>query len=358
MDESPYISVIITAFNRKEFLFDAINSAINQTLDKSKYEIIVVKNFQDEKIDALIEKYGVISLQRGNEIVGSYIAESIGRSRGEVLVFLDDDDELVKDKLQTVSEIFASDPGMGYYHNGIVPIDSLGKESSINLRKRTVDFVEKTGRFQIQKPLSGSDANKLLRAAAYGYLSTIAVRKSVMVPFLSSLKQSIESVQDLFTFYCALLSPACRFLVVDPLKLTRYRLHEGNVSLIIDSTKKNSNSDNESRILKFLTREKRSMESMLAMTKTTEGTNDKKNLRIVRKMIGYELYSRKTNLNMVDPSSNRRRVISDALNYFKYSFRSRFLSSQVTILARCVLWVLFPKTTKRVFVRRFASQGS
>jgi len=39
------ITVIITAYNRKEFLEDAIKSAINQTLPRKYYEIIVVKIF-------------------------------------------------------------------------------------------------------------------------------------------------------------------------------------------------------------------------------------------------------------------------------------------------------------------------
>lgn len=355
MPESPFISIVITAFNRKEFLLQALNSAINQTLDKSKYEIIVVKNFNDEKIDGLIEKSGIISLQRGDEIVGSYIAAGIERSNGEILVFLDDDDEFVNDKLRIINEIFASDAGVGYYHNGIVPIDGSGSEISSDFRKRTSNFIQKTGRFQIQKPLTGSKVNKLFRAAAYGYLSSIAVRKSVVLPFLSYLKLSIESVQDIFMFYCALLSPACRILVVDPLKLTRYRIHSANVSLFSSEGKKNSNNETEIRIFKFLSREEKSLESIMSMCRATFSNQDESNLRVVRKMIGYELYNRKVDLNMVDPSANRKRVLSDATKFFKYSFRSRFLTSQVTILIRGVLWILFPKTSRRIFVRRYNS---
>jgi glycosyltransferase involved in cell wall biosynthesis len=43
----PFISVIITAHNRREFLLDAVNSALNQTLPKDEYEIIIVKNFSE-----------------------------------------------------------------------------------------------------------------------------------------------------------------------------------------------------------------------------------------------------------------------------------------------------------------------
>lgn len=355
MPQSPFISVIITAFNRKEFLQNAITSVANQSLDRSKYEIIVVKNFNDLKIDSLIEELGAISVQRGNEIIGSYMAAAIERSTGEILVFLDDDDEFVQDKLKIIGEIFASNPNIGYYHNSIVPIDGSGREISTNFRTRTTHFIEKTGRFYIQKPLTGNSANKLLRASAYGYQSAIAVRKAVILEFLSFLSLSIESLPDIFTFYCALLSPSCGILVADNLKLTRYRIHAANISLFSSEGKKNSNNENEIGIFKFLSREERSLESIMSMCATTFGNQDESNLKVVRKMIGYELYNRKVDLDMVDPSANRRRVLSDATKFFKYSFRSRFLTSQVTILIRGILWIFFPKTSRRVFVRRYNS---
>ena len=44
--ESPNISVIICAFNRRNYINYAINSVLNQTIDPSKYELIVVSNFE------------------------------------------------------------------------------------------------------------------------------------------------------------------------------------------------------------------------------------------------------------------------------------------------------------------------
>jgi glycosyltransferase involved in cell wall biosynthesis len=54
----PLISVIITAYNRREFIRDAVNSVINSTLPEDEYEIIVVKNFKDEYVDSIVEKTG------------------------------------------------------------------------------------------------------------------------------------------------------------------------------------------------------------------------------------------------------------------------------------------------------------
>jgi len=45
------ISVIISAYNRRDFLLKTVNSVANQTLDKNLYEVIVVKNFEDKSID-------------------------------------------------------------------------------------------------------------------------------------------------------------------------------------------------------------------------------------------------------------------------------------------------------------------
>ena len=58
MENKLYISVIITAYNRKELLLAAFNSALNQALSRDKHEIIVTKNFRDSKIDSYIKKNG------------------------------------------------------------------------------------------------------------------------------------------------------------------------------------------------------------------------------------------------------------------------------------------------------------
>lgn len=55
-----YISVVITAYNRREYLIKAVNSVINQSLDSSYYEIIVIKNFEDNEIDNYLMNANII----------------------------------------------------------------------------------------------------------------------------------------------------------------------------------------------------------------------------------------------------------------------------------------------------------
>ncbi|MGC8735111.1 MAG: glycosyltransferase family 2 protein, partial [bacterium] len=125
--EEPYISVIITAHNRKEFLKDAINSVLNQTLEKSFYEIIVIKNFEDQEIDNLIEENKIISLKvRDDSLIGEDLALGIERAKGEVISFLDDDDLFMPKKLETVYNYFKKYENLVYLHNSEYFIDEKG----------------------------------------------------------------------------------------------------------------------------------------------------------------------------------------------------------------------------------------
>jgi glycosyltransferase involved in cell wall biosynthesis len=42
----PYISVIVTAYNRRKYLPFALTSLEAQTLPRGRFEVIVVKNFE------------------------------------------------------------------------------------------------------------------------------------------------------------------------------------------------------------------------------------------------------------------------------------------------------------------------
>ena len=59
---NPKISIIVTAFNRREFLRNAIESILKQTLDRAQFEIIVTKNFSDAAIDDYLNENHVISI--------------------------------------------------------------------------------------------------------------------------------------------------------------------------------------------------------------------------------------------------------------------------------------------------------
>lgn len=117
-----FISVIITAYNRKEFLLDAIKSALKQTLPKDKYEIIVIKNFKDNLIDDFINENNIKSILMEGTI-GEFIYTGIKESKGNIISFLDDDDLFFSNKLEYVYNLFKNNSKLVYYHNLPIFID-------------------------------------------------------------------------------------------------------------------------------------------------------------------------------------------------------------------------------------------
>jgi len=118
----PYISVIIPVYNRTQYVGEAINSVLNQTLDKDKYEIIVVTNVD------LPEREGVKIIKSNEKWLGPKIAQGIEEARGEIISLLEDDDLFLPNKLEVVYKVFKENEKIGLFKNPIKNVNAYGKE--------------------------------------------------------------------------------------------------------------------------------------------------------------------------------------------------------------------------------------
>ncbi|AWR93949.1 glycosyltransferase family 2 protein [Acidianus brierleyi] len=212
----PFISVIVTAHNRREYLRDAVDSVLNQTIDD--YEIIVVKNFKDE-IDDYLKENGVKSVLVGDQTQGMDVISGLKEARGEVISFLDDDDLFLPRKLEKVKEVF-QDEEVGYYHNAFE-----------NFLERTPNNLEK---IHIKKDYDYTIIDNQEKVKKFGFMfnteteinsSSISIRRSLFNNSFSYLEK-INHAVDVFMFYLALMSE--KKIVVDPEVLTLYRIHSNN----------------------------------------------------------------------------------------------------------------------------------
>jgi glycosyltransferase involved in cell wall biosynthesis len=96
------ISLIITSYNYASFVERAIRSALDQSLDDSKYEIIIVNDASTDRTEAVLENYleecRVFNLK---ENVGLAAARNYGirKAKGQFVMFLDADDYIHRDLL-------------------------------------------------------------------------------------------------------------------------------------------------------------------------------------------------------------------------------------------------------------------
>ncbi len=110
----PTISCIIPVYNQAEYLGEALDSVLHQTVAPT--EVIVVDDGSTDAIDAALRPYRdrVRVLQQANR--GPAVARNAGIriATGEWLSFLDGDDVWDPTKLERQLAVFAMDPGLDY----------------------------------------------------------------------------------------------------------------------------------------------------------------------------------------------------------------------------------------------------
>lgn len=186
-----FISAVIIAYNRKEFLVKAIESVMNQTLSKDNYEILVIKNFRDPIIDKLIEKNNIKNVYSEDKTLSGKIAHVLNICKGNLISFLEDDDLFLKNKLEYVYNLFNGNRDLVFYRNAVSFIDDFG--NLLNINNMEPDF----------------------------NLSAMTICKDILN--INGLKESLTGV-DTFVYFVALDSGGK--VVYDDKILSYYRRHE------------------------------------------------------------------------------------------------------------------------------------
>jgi hypothetical protein len=214
----PALSVLILAFNRRTFLGAAVRSVLRSTLDRSRFEVIVVKNFDDEELDPILAREGVVVLQEPPEPVGVWMAKGVARARGRVVCLLNDDDEFEPEKLARIDALFRGAPELTFVHDRRHLIDANGVPLPVAVRRgpspRAVRVA--TARDRTTK------AAALIDGRAHFYDSCMSVSRSVLLDDAEALRR-VEVGEDAVVFFAALAHPGTLLLVEEA--LTRFRVH-------------------------------------------------------------------------------------------------------------------------------------
>ena len=96
------ISLIITTYNYGHYLERAIRSALDQTLDKDQYEVIIIDDASTDHTSQILENYKEdlrsIRFEKNNGLSAAR-NEGIRKAKGQFIVFLDADDYIQRDLL-------------------------------------------------------------------------------------------------------------------------------------------------------------------------------------------------------------------------------------------------------------------
>ena len=215
------VSIIVTAFNRKEFIIDALKSIERQTIDKSLFEVIFFRNFEDETLNKSFETKGWIkTFIPSNNNIGNWLAEGILAAKGDVICFLDDDDLYHPQRLEKILFLFDRYEDIALIRNDIIIFSHFDK-----ITFDTLDY--SCNNFKIFWSAHNiGEIARLVRKSAALNLSSIAIRKSLFSDSIKGLDDLVTG-PDFFMLYSCIASGNGIALLDE--KLSYYRIHESTV---------------------------------------------------------------------------------------------------------------------------------
>jgi len=245
----PYISVIVTAYNRRRYLPFALRSLEAQTLPRDKFEVIVVKNFDDKESDGIIFRNGWKEVYNDDPYQGRMVLAGLEESRGEVITFLDDDDMYTDNRLEEVYKAFTSYDRLVYFHNSQARIDENGNvlerpslSKNIVGGSTVIVDVDKLRTFAKKYGMSivdiTADIILKVRVRADVNSSSAAVKRDALEASAYLLKE-LPIFIDLFVFASSVKAGGLMYFTNE--RLTFYRVHGENWSYYAEIARSGSN---------------------------------------------------------------------------------------------------------------------
>ncbi len=125
----PVVSVIIPTYNFAQFIAEAIDSALAQTVPVG--EILVVDDGSTDDTRAVVDRYGdqVRYIAQANAGVCAARNRGVSESSGEYIAFLDADDIWAPTKIGKQLAKFSEDHEIGLVHCGMREFDSASGQT-------------------------------------------------------------------------------------------------------------------------------------------------------------------------------------------------------------------------------------
>ena len=213
------LSVIVIAHDRMEFIERALSSVRSQLGLSESPEVIVVTNLPEDWWQTLLRGYPCKPVRMAGSMSDKVLA-GYRASTGDVVCFIEDDDEYAPGRLAKIETLFRTDPGLDYYHNAQTFIDAHSNRLSGGGIRAPCKVLETNS-------LDSREIYHLVNHSVDFNVGSMAVRRTLLESALQNLGASWFG-SDTYLFYAGITLG--RRLAIDPSPETRVRLHGGNLS--------------------------------------------------------------------------------------------------------------------------------
>lgn len=222
------IAVIITAFNRRNYYAEAVESALRAASGPGPVEYLLLRNFEDPEGDPRWTERGVRLVPDHSPDVGGTIYSALDQSDAEYLAFVDDDDLVLPHHLQRFFRIRELVPDVQYYHNGYATFSTAEASPPTPSALSSVRAPEREATWSVFRATDGERFLRFLaRTNRERNLSSTILHRSALERARPDLSK-VVSMSDTAALVAGLTSGGP--LVFDDEVTTLVRRHPENVS--------------------------------------------------------------------------------------------------------------------------------
>lgn len=225
----PTVSAIVIAHDRRAFLRGAVGSLLGQAGERSGFDIVVSKYFEDPVIDRFLASEGIANVVTTAPGIGGKIEAGFAECRGEVIAFLEDDDLWREGKLGALRRAFGGRSRVAFFHNAferfsgeLAPVGDRTPPEGANRPMSTPAEMD-------LRKLGWEDGRRILASGGLGNLSSIAVRRSVIADNLPIIRR-IQLAPEPALFAAAARQRGTYWL--DPTVRTDLRMHPDSATAL------------------------------------------------------------------------------------------------------------------------------
>ena len=206
----PLVTVVIPCFNQGRFLSSAIRSVQNQGYES--LETIVIDDGSSDDTVAVASACGARVIRQPNRGVGAARNTGMGVARGEFIIFLDADDELLPGAIESGVAFLEARPQISCVGRQCQPIDVEGRV--LAAEQPAVD--------------AGADLYREWLSHNFVWTPGTAVFRRSSILRIGGFPSDVSASAD-YAVYLTLARHAG--VVLDPRPVVRYRQHDEAMSL-------------------------------------------------------------------------------------------------------------------------------
>lgn len=219
-------SIIIPVYNRIDYVRKAVDSCLNQEYERKNIEIIVVKNFSDADLEEWLRQRSVLIINSQKVSLVDKLLEGISISRSDIVCLLEDDDEFVYNKLETLNRYYNEFPSAACVHNNFI----YKEEKNYEINKFYLKH-QKNPEKAIRLKQERQKLSLIKQRDIYHNLSSWSFRRDSGFTLLQDMAGLTYDID--FLLYIEVIEHEKEMIIL-PEKLTIYRRHDSATRIAVN----------------------------------------------------------------------------------------------------------------------------